>query len=609
MPPAALLGGTGSPGANLGLRIARRPARPLSADAAPPAAASLRDELSRLAAAEEGGSCDGDAPGAAPEFLVLDDGVVGEALCKGVAAALDEGESRSLMVRRQAERTVELAREGRCVVLSGQRGTGKSCTAAIAVQKLRADGWTVLFVPSAADLTERAPYVQPNPFTDGAFDAPWIGATFLSDLLRSHSELLDSVAMPADLAGRYRRENCPPRLVDEVREYLRSLGDAAAMKEATKLDTLGDCARVGLAVEGLAAQAMTDVLEVLLARRGAPADARLCVCVDEYNALFYGTEYSFIEQQERVVDAWDVLASRTEDAKDAVEGEDACWPGWSAAEAADYASHGADWRAYLAAEEERRRREREASEGSVGADASKSGAAAVVTGTSWGGLPEVFGKPWEKAILELDCADFPQLRPLHFLSPSIHGPAGAGDGLARGSGVAFIASMTTRVPHKTQWLGRQKDLGRAEWERLVAPRLRERMAAEGLERAPGERALLRAMWRDFVEGRAPAADGFAGELYGEENSPFLEPGLRDLLRRSGVAFAEVPHENYDAGEAMAAVASYVDEGLLDGDLRVDEVKFLEMISQRNPRIMRESLPLLQREHPDAEDADAFKAPY
>eukprot|EP00968_Pinguiococcus_pyrenoidosus_P005150 scaffold334_cov241-Pinguiococcus_pyrenoidosus.AAC.13 len=514
-----------------------------------------------------------------PAYVQIAESVVKEALPSGVSEEFELTSRRELLWRPSIAHAKSLVDGGaEVVVLSGARGVGKSCALAALVAKLREDGHHVVYVPSIYEFTHRMPYCFPNPFEMQKFDVPKAGQKFLSDLLTSNEELLEGIPLAASVAGRYRKENCPPGLVDEFREYLKGKKGLEARKEATKLTSVADLARLGNDFLPIAGQVMTDVIHQLKQREPAEEGKKLIFALDEYNAFYNGVAYTFVERQVLVVDMWDMLKT-DEDQSKVVEGEDDCWMGHDRREDEGYGDFTADWIAYKEEHLQMQRQKQMGSESKVGKQ--DDGEYNDVLTGHLGSWPVLFGKPWNKAIHSLQLRDFPQLQALHVLDPLV-----GGQEHARATKTQHVLAMTERIPYTPRWTGPDG----AAW----AARREYIEGFEGYEAPPD----LWAHERPTKKMR--------------RQSSWTPSNTRDVLDTHPFdpVSAEIVVERYSEDEVFATLAHYIDSGeVFDEKISFPELKLLEIQSQRNPLTMRRDSIRLLKQELDAETEEFLDLPY
>ncbi|CAM9408448.1 unnamed protein product [Ectocarpus sp. 13 AM-2016] len=147
----------------------------------------------------------------------------------------------------------------RSYLLTGRRGSGKSCVLNHAVLHARSTGWIVLFVPDGRNLVQKGIYCQPSPVLEGLYDLPSMKR--LKTLREAHGDQLKNISIKdPEVLGRH---------------------------EGAK--TLLDVMDMGLADQEHAGTAHYDVMRELL----ATTEAKVMLAIDEYNELFQMSQWHY----------------------------------------------------------------------------------------------------------------------------------------------------------------------------------------------------------------------------------------------------------------------------------------------------------------------------
>ncbi|CBN75983.1 conserved unknown protein [Ectocarpus siliculosus] len=149
----------------------------------------------------------------------------------------------------------------RSYLLTGRRGSGKSCVLDHAVLHARSTGWIVLFVPDGRNLVQKGIYCQPSPVLEGLYDLPVQSMKRLKTLREAHGDQLKNISIKdPEVLGRH---------------------------EGAK--TLLDVMDMGLADQEHAGTAHYDVMRELL----ATTEAKVMLAIDEYNELFQMSQWHY----------------------------------------------------------------------------------------------------------------------------------------------------------------------------------------------------------------------------------------------------------------------------------------------------------------------------
>ncbi|CAM9378782.1 unnamed protein product [Ectocarpus sp. 6 AP-2014] len=149
----------------------------------------------------------------------------------------------------------------RSYLLTGRRGSGKSCVLNHAVLHARSTGWIVLFVPDGRNLVQKGIYCQPSPVLEGLYDLPVQSMKRLKTLREAHGDQLKNISIKdPEVLGRH---------------------------EGAK--TLLDVMDMGLADQEHAGTAHYDVMRELL----ATTEAKVMLAIDEYNELFQMSQWHY----------------------------------------------------------------------------------------------------------------------------------------------------------------------------------------------------------------------------------------------------------------------------------------------------------------------------
>ncbi|CAM9200472.1 unnamed protein product, partial [Ectocarpus fasciculatus] len=147
----------------------------------------------------------------------------------------------------------------RSYLLTGRRGSGKSCVLNQAVLHARSTGWIVLFVPDGRNLVQKGIYCQPSPVLEELYDLPSMKR--LKTLREAHGDQLKNITIKdPEVLGRH---------------------------EGAK--TLLDVMDMGLADQEHAGTAHYDVMRELL----ATTEAKVMLAIDEYNELFQMSHWHY----------------------------------------------------------------------------------------------------------------------------------------------------------------------------------------------------------------------------------------------------------------------------------------------------------------------------
>eukprot|EP00752_Nemacystus_decipiens_P003185 g2947.t1 len=149
----------------------------------------------------------------------------------------------------------------RSYLLTGRRGSGKSCVLNQAVLHARSTGWIVLFVPDGRNLVQKGIYCQPSPVFEGLYDLPVQSLKRLKTLRDAHGDQLKEI----------------------------SIKDPEVLARHEGAETLLDVMDKGLADEELAGTAHYDVMRELL----ATTEAKVMLAIDEYNELFQMSHWHY----------------------------------------------------------------------------------------------------------------------------------------------------------------------------------------------------------------------------------------------------------------------------------------------------------------------------
>lgn len=145
----------------------------------------------------------------------------------------------------------------------GERGTGKTATLLHTVHWARREGWITLHIPSGRELVYGGLWVNPSSEKDGSFDQPQVAHQILKDFGAAHSHDLTAL----------------------------NLQHAASKNRYGS--TLADVLQIGIADEDEATAALVVLKGELVAQTERP----VLIAIDEYNALFEATPYSFAQKQ------------------------------------------------------------------------------------------------------------------------------------------------------------------------------------------------------------------------------------------------------------------------------------------------------------------------
>ena len=85
------------------------------------------------------------------------------------------------------------------VFVHGAQGVGKSAALATVVACARTSGAIVLYLPNGDDLCKNGFYLEPNVKQPGLFDLPVLTKQVCADLLASHQDALNDIAVPKQL--------------------------------------------------------------------------------------------------------------------------------------------------------------------------------------------------------------------------------------------------------------------------------------------------------------------------------------------------------------------------------------------------------------------------
>ncbi|CAM9625695.1 unnamed protein product [Pylaiella littoralis] len=151
----------------------------------------------------------------------------------------------------------------RSYLLTGRRGSGKSCVLNQAVLHARSTGWIVLFVPDGRNLVQKGIYCQPSTVHEGLYDLPVQSLKRLQTLRDAHGDQLKEI----------------------------SIKDPEVLSRHEGAKTLLDVMDKGLADEAseLAGTAHYDVMRELL----ATTEAKVMLAIDEYNELFQMSHWHY----------------------------------------------------------------------------------------------------------------------------------------------------------------------------------------------------------------------------------------------------------------------------------------------------------------------------
>ncbi|CAM9389645.1 unnamed protein product [Ectocarpus sp. 8 AP-2014] len=149
----------------------------------------------------------------------------------------------------------------RSYLLTGRRGSGKSCVLNHAVLHARSTGWIVLFVPDGRNLVQKGIYCQPSPVLEELYDLPVQSMKRLKTLREAHGDQLKNI----------------------------SINDPEVLGRHEGAKTLLDVMDMGLADQEHAGTAHYDVMRELL----ATTEAKVMLAIDEYNELFQMSHWHY----------------------------------------------------------------------------------------------------------------------------------------------------------------------------------------------------------------------------------------------------------------------------------------------------------------------------
>ncbi len=205
------------------------------------------------------------------------------------------------------------------VVLTGERGVGKSVILNQAVIHARKKGWLCLFVPNAFDHSHGGMYVEPLPGKSGLYDNTTMSASLLRGFYQAHRKEIDTIPIK-DVAllekynkhitkfqGKWDLALKVPGREDLAFTDMRAiiLGDDFDEDEygpdrelladfdflSLQPKTLGDLVRMGLAFHDFSGAAVLDLVSELreLDQEGMP----VLFAVDQMNTWEHMTPYQY----------------------------------------------------------------------------------------------------------------------------------------------------------------------------------------------------------------------------------------------------------------------------------------------------------------------------
>eukprot|EP00904_Undaria_pinnatifida_P004005 jgi/Undpi1/13605/HiC_scaffold_9.g03259.m1 len=153
----------------------------------------------------------------------------------------------------------------RSYLLSGRRGSGKSCVLNQIVLHARSTGWVVLFVPDARNLVQKGIYCQPSPTFENLYDLPVQSLKRLKTLRNAHADQLKDI----------------------------HIQDPKVLARHGGAKTLLDLVDLGVDDEELAGTVHFDTMRELL----ATTEAKVLLAVDEYNELYQPSHWHYGENK------------------------------------------------------------------------------------------------------------------------------------------------------------------------------------------------------------------------------------------------------------------------------------------------------------------------
>jgi len=148
-------------------------------------------------------------------------------------------------------------------LLTGGRGTGKTCGLAQVVHHARREGWLCLYVPRAYRLMHSTGWVDPSDHYEGMFSTPHTCQDILQQFLKAHELHLDEVPLvDPECGGRYPKAS---------------------------LKTMLELVELGATDLEFSSHVMVDLRDELAKTKVFP----VLIAIDEYDALFRDTSFWF----------------------------------------------------------------------------------------------------------------------------------------------------------------------------------------------------------------------------------------------------------------------------------------------------------------------------
>ncbi|CAN0221593.1 unnamed protein product [Ascophyllum nodosum] len=160
---------------------------------------------------------------------------------------------------------VETGPHQRSFLLTGRRGSGKSCVLNQIVLHARSTDWIVLFVPDAWNLVQKGIYCQPSPVFDKLYDLPVQSLKRLKTLRDAHADQLKDV----------------------------SIKDPEVLARHAGAKNLLELLELGVDDEERAGTVHYDLMRELL----ATTEAKVLLAIDEYNELFQPSQWHYMDDK------------------------------------------------------------------------------------------------------------------------------------------------------------------------------------------------------------------------------------------------------------------------------------------------------------------------